>query len=134
MPTHPRSTTWRRFAVLAALLGAGLFALGVPAADEPETPANVVQTFKGHTETVTGVAFSTNGQVLVSGGSDRTLRFWNPANGQAVATIGAHAAPVSAVALNPNNAAAYSAADDGTVKVWQLPVPPARNLAAHADA
>ncbi len=42
----------------------------------------------GHSGPVTGVSFSNNGQLLVSCGSDKTLRFWNPTNGQAIAVTG----------------------------------------------
>ena len=42
----------------------------------------------GHTGPVLGVAFAANGQLLVSSGADKTLRFWNPTNGQAVGVIG----------------------------------------------
>ena len=61
-------------------------------------------TLAGHAGPVTGVAYSANGQMLVSCGADKTLRFWNPANGQ---PVGRRRRPrrrrVTAVAFNPNN-------------------------------
>src|SRR5262249_18100507 len=71
-----------------------------------------------------------NGQVLASSGSDKTIRLWNPVNGQAIATLGAHSAGVNAVLLAPGGNAAYSVGDDGQLKFWKLPVIAPRNLAA----
>lgn len=33
---------------------------------------------KGHTGSINSLAFSPNGEILVSGSSDRTVRLWNP--------------------------------------------------------
>src|SRR5262249_22364749 len=78
--------------------------------------------------------FSGNGQMLASSGSDRTVRFWNVANGQPVAVIGAHTSGASAVLIHPNNTVAYSAGDDGLLKFWQVPPPAARGIPGHTDS
>jgi WD40 repeat protein len=72
-----------------------------------------------HQGAVTGVAFSANGQVLVSTSTDRTARFWNATNGQLLATVGAHAGAANAVAINPGGVA-YTVGDDGMLRFWQL--------------
>ena len=53
--------------------------------------------------------------------SDKTLRFWNPANGQSLGVVGAHPAAVRGLAISPNNNAVYSAGADGSLKFWTLP-------------
>ena len=45
-----------------------------------------VHTLTGHTDSIRTIAFSPNGKILVSGSWDKTLRFWNTAKGQLVAT------------------------------------------------
>ncbi|MDB5312040.1 MAG: hypothetical protein JWO38_6242 [Gemmataceae bacterium] len=56
----------------------------------------------GHKNDVRAVAFTPTGQ-LVSGGSDRTVRVWDPASGECLRTIKAKA-PVYAVAAAPDGA------------------------------
>jgi WD40 repeat protein len=85
----------------------------------------------GHQGAITSLAFSANGQLLASVGVDHTLRYWNVANGQLVATVGAHMAGVNAVAVNPNNTAVYTVGGDGYLKFWSLPSPPSKTLPGH---
>ena len=54
----------------------------------------------GHTKDVRAVAYLPDGR-LVSGGSDRTVRVWNPATGEPLRTIKA-STPVYAVAAAPD--------------------------------
>ena len=77
----------------------------------------------GHQGAITGLAFSGNGLTLASVGVDRTLRYWNVANGQLLSTIGAHTSGVNGVVVNAN-AAAYTVGDDGFLKFWTLTPPP----------
>jgi WD40 repeat protein len=92
----------------------------------------IVKFDASHQGTVTGLAFSANGQLLASSGADRTLRYWNVLNGQLIATVGAHTGGVNGVAVNPNGTAAYTVGDDGLLKFWSLPPPaPSKTLPGH---
>ncbi len=66
----------------------------------------------GHKKDVRAVAYSPDGR-LVSGGSDRTVRIWNPLTGEAVQKLPART-PVYAVAVAPNGGTvAYSGRHPG---------------------
>ena len=55
-----------------------------PEADE------VVQSFEGHGDVVTGLDFSPDGGLLVTGSYDQTARIWDVASGQEVAVLAGH--------------------------------------------
>jgi WD40 repeat protein len=76
---------------------------------------------KGHVGAVKSVAFAANNSALVSIGADKTLRFWNPTDGKAIAKYDAGTADL--VALAVNNAAAYTTSADGVLRFWQMPPP-----------
>ncbi len=86
----------------------------------------------GHQGAVSGLAFNANGQTLASVGADRTLRYWNTANGKLIATVGAHTAGVNSVAVNPGAAVAYTVGGDGMLKFWSLPALASKTLPGHA--
>ncbi len=47
----------------------------------------IAQRLDGHTDTVTGMAFTPDGQILATGGFDGTLRLWSMPDGTPLATI-----------------------------------------------
>ena len=77
-----------------------------------------------------------NGLLLVTAGADRTLRFWNAANGQPVGVVGPHTGAANAVVFNPNKRRPTASATTALLRFWT--VPPAcvrgRWRAPHADA
>ena len=56
----------------------------------------------GHTSGIYCIAFSPDGQTLVSGGSDDTIRLWDPHTGQHKTTLIGHKGPVVRIAFSPD--------------------------------
>ena len=75
-------------------------------------------TLKGHTGSVTSVAFSPDGQRLASASRDGTVKVWDAATGQEIRTLKGHTGGVMSVAFSPDGKRLASASADETVKVW----------------
>lgn len=69
----------------------------------------------GHTGAV--LALAVHGEVLVSGGADRTIRVWK--GGALQRTIRNHWDGVHALAFSPDGRYLASGSADGTVRIWQ---------------
>jgi WD40 repeat protein len=67
---------------------------------------------------VTCLAFHPIGGRLVSGGHDKTVRFWNPENGDQVLRLSAHDQWVTALAFSPDGARLATVSADRTIKIW----------------
>lgn len=74
----------------------------------------------GHHGPVLCAAFTADGQLLVSGGSDHTVRFWRAADGEPLRCFEGHGARVNAVAVAPDGKTVFSAGADGTIRRWTL--------------
>ena len=70
-------------------------------------------------ERVRSVAFSPDGQRIVSGSNDKTLRVWDAATGQPIGQpLTGHTDPVVSVAFSPDGHRVVSGSTDKTVRVW----------------
>ena len=79
-----------------------------------------VRTLEGHTNGVYSVAVSPDGQHIVSGSWDNTVRVWRLADGAAVRTLEGHTSIVFSVAVSPDGQHIVSGLEDKTVRVWSL--------------
>ena len=74
---------------------------------------------EGHTDWIWAVAVTPDGQHIVSGSSDRTVRVWDLASGRLEHTLEGHTHRVVAVTVTPDSQHIISAGEF-TVRVWNL--------------
>lgn len=73
------------------------------------------------TETwVRSVAFSPDGQHLVTGSYDQLVRLWRVADGVLVRSLAGHEGWVRSVAFSPDGLLVASASDDNSVRLWRV--------------
>ncbi len=84
--------------------------------------ANVThaQTLTGHKGTVWTVVISRDGQQLVSGSEDNTIKVWNLKTGHLSQTLAGHSDTVRAIALSADGQTLASGSGDKTLKLWNL--------------
>jgi len=71
-----------------------------------------------HGGLIRALAFSSDGNWLVSGGHDRTLSLWEVPSGREKFRCRGHTGDVTAVAFAPGGELLASASTDGTVRLW----------------
>jgi WD40 repeat protein len=72
----------------------------------------------GHTHTVESVAFSQDGNQVVSGSWDKTARIWNTTTGEVEAELKGHTDFVVSVAFSHDSSQVVSGSWDQTVRIW----------------
>ena len=98
---HPSADD--RYAMLAAAARPGIAAL------------------TGHTDRIHSMAFSPDGNTLVTGSYDGTVRLWDvAAHRQIGAPLAGHDGKIYSVAFSPDGKAVASGADDGMVRLWDV--------------
>jgi WD40 repeat protein len=76
-----------------------------------------------HRDRVTSIAISPDGQILVSGSVDRTIKIWDLATGKLIRTLDRHTGEVASVAVSPDGqylAIGSHVHPQSNVKVWHL--------------
>ena len=82
--------------------------------------ARELATLRGHTNWVTGVAFSPDGQRLVTGSLDTTAKVWDLKTGAVLFTVPAHNGGIWSVAYSPDGHKFLTGGGDGdnNGKLW----------------
>src|SRR5450755_2326700 len=93
-------------------------ATSTAASATPHSSDNVVHVYRGHTDRVTSVAWSPDGNYIASGSLDKTVQIWNATTGEHSYTYRGHSAAVNAVAWSPDSSSIASGSLDQTVQVW----------------
>jgi WD40 repeat protein/predicted Ser/Thr protein kinase len=92
-----------------------------------------IHTLTGHSDSVVSLAYSPtrfrgmsvaygpipDGQTLVSGSLDNTIKIWNVATGQLLHTLKGDANSVFSVAVSPDGQTLASGNEDNTINIWR---------------
>jgi eukaryotic-like serine/threonine-protein kinase len=121
LPPLPRRKSFRVLgaALLVVLLIAaaiGLRWLALPGAG----PLPLRATLSGHTGPIWAVAFSLDGQTVVTGSDDTTLCFWEATTGQPTGRISDQGSAVYSVAFARAGQLVVTGRDNGSLQVWDV--------------
>ncbi len=76
-------------------------------------------TLEGHADGVVSVEYSPSGELLASASYDNTIRLWDAATRDLIATLH-HDARVHSASFSPDGRLLASASEDRTVKLWDM--------------
>jgi len=76
-------------------------------------------TLRGHLDKVTSVAYSPDGQRIVTGSTDGTAKVWEAATGKELLTLKGHRGGIFSVAYSPDGQRILTGSQDNTAKVWE---------------
>ena len=85
---------------------------------EENAPEIVVQ--MGHSNSVFSVAFSPDGNTIVSGSHEGTLKLWDVKSGREIRSFSGHSFDVWFVAFSPDGKTIVSGSGDDTLKLWDV--------------
>ena len=78
------------------------------------------RTLVGHTEGVTSVVFSPDGETLASASLDHTIKLWRVSDGSNIRTLSGHTEWVENIAFSPDGQMLASSSYDKTIRLWKV--------------
>jgi WD40 repeat protein len=94
--------------------------LGLVAIVAAQQPSPELALQSGHRGQVHSLAFSPDGRMLASAGSDSTIKLWDTSRGLLIRTLSGHLGAVRAVAFSPDGKSLVSGSQDHTIRIWDL--------------
>ena len=83
--------------------------------------SNLVITLEGHEDSVTSVVFSVDGNKVISGSKDKTIRIWEAQTGKAAGEpLRGHFSAVLALTVSADGKWVASGSRDGTLRIWDM--------------
>lgn len=83
-------------------------------------PVALLKTLDGHEGTVKCLVFTPDGQRLITGSDDQTIRVWDIATGQQLLSLAGHTSAIKRLVIKSDGLTLVSASDDQTIKLWDL--------------
>src|SRR5205809_909952 len=79
-----------------------------------------MDSFAEHSGMISAVAWGSSEELLVSGGADGRLRWWDVQRGECVRVRDAHQGTVQSLRRSPDGTKLASCGDDGAIMLWDL--------------
>lgn len=99
-----------------------------------QTNWQCVHTLHGHSCSVTSVVITPDGQTVVSGSADSTIKLGNLNTGQEITTLAGHSQGIKSIALSRDGQTLVSGTKDTTIKLWNLSTKEeVYTIAGHSD-
>lgn len=92
---------------------------GVRVGESPAPGLTLRRILRGHTAWIGRIAWSPDGRLLASPSADRTIRIWDVARGECVATLEGHTDMVFSAAWSPDGRRLASGSKDQTACIWE---------------
>ena len=116
----PAKSAWRLPILLASMLLLVTVGFSVWYACAHFFASGLKANMKGHTDSITCVAFAPDGETVATASRDRTARLWDLAKRRESAILQGHTGAVSSVAFSPDSRLVATGSEDGTVKIWNV--------------
>ncbi|MBU0639708.1 MAG: PKD domain-containing protein [Planctomycetes bacterium] len=76
------------------------------------------QLVSGHANSISDVAFSPDGTMILTGSDDRTAKLWSVAGGPELRTLSGHGDRVTSVGFSPDGTQVVTGSEDATALIW----------------
>ncbi|MEK6320270.1 MAG: caspase family protein [Acidobacteriota bacterium] len=80
----------------------------------------LLHSLTGHSNSIAALAFSRDGNYVVSGGHDNTIKLWDVATGRELRTLYGHSSAIAALDFSPDGRLLVSGSQDGSARVWNI--------------
>ena len=102
--------------------------------DPRPAPTPWLRSFEGHNDSVTSVSFTPDGQNILSGSGDKTIKLWDNNTGRLIHSLKGHTDYVFSIAISPDGRTILSGSADKTLKLWDKDTGQLiRSLEGHTD-
>ncbi len=69
---------------------------------------------------IKSLTYTPDGQRLITGGDDQTIKIWNALTGERLLTLTGHSSAIRSLVVKSDGSTLVSASDDQTIKLWNL--------------
>jgi len=81
---------------------------------------SIIRTIMENVGIVMSVAYTSDGQLLISGSENNIIKIWQPATGNLIRTLKGHSGAVNSLAITSDNKILVSGSEDQTIKLWEI--------------
>eukprot|EP01038_Epipyxis_sp_PR26KG_P004550 gene4550-6422_t len=85
---------------------------------KPSNISTCLITLGGHSSAINCVCYSPDGELIVTGSDDTTIKIWNSKSGECLSTLDGHENSVTSIDFAVDNRIFVSGSRDNTIKIW----------------